>query len=119
MGGGVVPFGGIEGKVLAEERSDTVSSRNIEYFTRFKREHADKFVLVHLDGAGRLPDFETTGWWAGAWLYKAGTALTQAAAAADTVLAVASTTRRLTPATASSTTALSSPIRPTTRCSST
>ena len=86
-----VPFGGIEGKVLAEERRDTVSGRNIEYFTRFKREHPDKFVLVHLDGAGRLPDFETTGWWAGAWLYKAGTALTQAAAAADTVLAVAST----------------------------
>jgi hypothetical protein len=86
-----VPFGGIEGKVLPEERSDTVSSRNLEYFTRFKREHPDKFVLVHLDGAGRLPEFETTGWWAGAWLYKAGTVLTRAAAAADTVLAVAST----------------------------
>lgn len=84
-------FGGIEGKLLPEERADTVSSRNIEYFAQFKRDFPNKFALMHFDGAGRLPEFETSDWWAGAWLYRAGTTLVQAVSATDTQIHVATT----------------------------
>jgi hypothetical protein len=85
-------FDTIEGKLVAEERNDTVTERNIEYFSRFKQDRPDATVIWHLNGRGRLPEFETDGWWAGYWLYRAGTTLTAPVTADDTTLAVASTT---------------------------
>jgi hypothetical protein len=83
-----VPFGGIMGKVLPEERTDTVTARNLVYFNRFKREHPDKIVLIHYNGRGRLPEYRTTTWQAGDWLHFAGVTVTGAVQTSDTVLTV-------------------------------
>lgn len=85
------PFGGIIGKALQEENTNSSGPRNVEYFTRFKQEYPAKLVLLHLNGRGRRPSFETAGWSAGWWLYKAGSRLTAVVEPDDTVLQVAST----------------------------
>ncbi len=84
-------FGGIVGKALQEERSDNVGPQTVDYFTRYKTKYPNKLVLLHLNGRARLPRFETQGWSAGWWLYRAGSVLTSAVNAEDTVLKVAST----------------------------
>jgi hypothetical protein len=83
-----VPFGGIMGKVLPEERTDTVTARNLTYFNRFKRQHPDKIVLIHYNGRGRLPDYRTSTWQAGDWLHYAGATVTAAVHPGDTVFTV-------------------------------
>lgn len=87
-----LPFGGIVGKVLAEERTDTTGDKNVQYFTRFKQRNPAKVVLLHFNGHGRLPGFETEGWWPGYWLYAAGTSLWTSVTASDTTLRVADPT---------------------------
>lgn len=67
------PLAGVIGKLLPEERTDTVTERNIPYFRRFKQRYPRKVALLHLNGRSRLPTFETEGWYAGWWLYEAGT----------------------------------------------
>lgn len=59
---------GIEGKVLDEEVPGR-SARNIEFFTRFKKEHPDQLVLLHYNGNARDPRFQTQKYFAGHWLY--------------------------------------------------
>jgi hypothetical protein len=83
-----VPFGGIMGKVLPEERTDTVTARNLVYFNRFKRAHPDTIVLIHYNGRGRLPQYRTSTWQAGDWLHFAGATVTDAVHVGDTVLSV-------------------------------
>jgi thiol-disulfide isomerase/thioredoxin len=70
-----LPLDGIIGKVFAEERNDTVSEKNLEYFTRFKARHPEKLVVTHVNGRARLHSFEEGSFFAGHWLYKAGTTL--------------------------------------------
>lgn len=82
------PFRGIIGKALAEERSDR--PKVLEYFNRFKQQYPAKLVLLHHNGRGRLPSFETKGWSAGWWLYRAGSTLTAVLDAQDSTLQVAS-----------------------------
>ncbi len=84
-------FNGIIGKVLQEERTDTVGPQTVDYFTTFKQHYPAKLVLVHLNGRARLPRFETAGWSAGWWLYRVGSLLTSAVDPSDTVIRVAST----------------------------
>lgn len=81
-------FGGIMGKALPEERTDTVTDRNLVYFDRFKREHPDTVVVLHYNGRGRLPSYRTASWYAGDWLHFAGATVTTAVAVTDTVLSV-------------------------------
>jgi hypothetical protein len=83
-----LPFGAIMGKALPEERTDTVTDRNLHYFNRFKNEHPDKLVLLHYNGRGRLPGYRTGSWYAGDWLHFAGATATTAVAVDDTVLTV-------------------------------
>lgn len=83
-----VPFGGIMGKVLPEERTDTVTARNLVYFNRFKREHPGKIMLLHYNGRARLPQYRTASWWAGDWLHHAGATVSGPVQAADTELSV-------------------------------
>lgn len=84
-------FSGIIGKALQEETTISSGPRNVEYFTRFKQDYPGKLVLLHLNGRGRRPSFETAGWSAGWWLYRAGSVLTSAVEPEDTVFKVAST----------------------------
>ena len=59
---------GIEGKVLDEEIPGR-SKRNIDFFTRFKREHPEQLVLLHYNGNSRDPRFETEDFFAGHFIY--------------------------------------------------
>ena len=66
-----LPLNGIMGKCLDEEvpgRSET----NIEFFTRYKKDHPEKVVLLHLNGNGTDPRFEAQDYFAGHWLYYSG-----------------------------------------------
>lgn len=58
---------GIEGKCLDEEVPGR--SRNIEPFTRFKRQHPQQLVLLHYNGRSRDPRFQTEKFFAGHWVY--------------------------------------------------
>lgn len=59
---------GIEGKVLDEEVPGR-SARNIDFFTRFKKQHPDQLVLLHFNGNARDPRYQTGQFFAGHWLY--------------------------------------------------
>ncbi len=59
---------GIEGKVLDEEIPGR-SERNIDVFTRFKREHPEQLVLLHYNGNSRDPRFEAEKFFAGHFIY--------------------------------------------------
>ena len=59
---------GIEGKVLDEEIPGRLK-RNIDFFTRFKRRHPEKLVLLHYNGNSRDPRFETEKFFAGHFIY--------------------------------------------------
>ena len=83
-----VAFGGIMGKVLPEERTDTVTARNLGYFNRFKRAYPDKIALLHFNGRGRLPQYRTSAWAAGDWLHFAGATVTAEVQVSDTILRV-------------------------------
>ncbi|SED49874.1 hypothetical protein [Ruania alba] len=86
---------GIVGKVVQEEKPTTTGEANVEYVTRFKREHPDQLVLLHFNGRLRRPDFDPYGvfTFGGHWTYRAGTTLTAATQpdATRTVLHVADT----------------------------
>lgn len=82
------PLGGVVAKLLREERTDTVTEKNLTYLTRFKQRYPHKLALLHLNGRARLPQFETEGWFAGWWLYRAGTTTVNAVDAAATSLGV-------------------------------
>jgi len=62
---------GIEGKVLDEEVPGR-SARNIEFFTRFKKQHPDQLVLLHFNGNARDPRYQSGDFFAGHWLYHNG-----------------------------------------------
>lgn len=64
------PFSGIEGKVLEEEVPGR--SVNLPFFTRFKDEHPEKLVLLHMNGRSRDPRFRGERFFAGHWLYYNG-----------------------------------------------
>ena len=81
---------GIIGKLLAEE--EPVPANALAYFQQFKSQFPAKAVMLHMNGWERVPQFETTNWFAGFWLHKAGTTLTQPCAATDTTLFVGATT---------------------------
>jgi hypothetical protein len=85
------PLGGIVGKLLQEEQSDVVTDRNLAYFAKFKGRYPQKLALLHLNGQGRLPEFETGGWYAGWWLYRAGATIVDNATPEATTLRVATT----------------------------
>jgi hypothetical protein len=59
---------GIEGKVLEEEIPGR-SVRNIDFFTRFKKEHPEQLVLLHYNGNARDPRFQLDEFFAGHFLY--------------------------------------------------
>ena len=59
---------GIEGKVLDEEIPGR-SLRNIDFFTRFKKQHPDQLVLLHYNGNARDPRFQMDDFFAGHFLY--------------------------------------------------
>ena len=62
---------GIEGKVLDEEVPGR-STHNVEYFTRFKRDHPDQLVLLHHNGNARDPRYQREAFFAGHWIYYNG-----------------------------------------------
>ena len=61
---------GIMGKSLDEEVPGR--SRNIDFFTRFKRDHPDQVVLLHFNGNARDPRWEADRFFAGHWVYHNG-----------------------------------------------
>jgi len=85
----MAPLNGIIGKVLAEE--EPVAANALNYFQQFKQQFPNKLVLEHLNGWERVPQWETTNWFAGFWLHAAGTTLSQACGAGDTTLFVGKT----------------------------
>jgi len=64
-------LGGVVGKLLQEERKDSVSANNIAYFQHLKTKFPRKMCLLHFNSMGRLPDFETENWYPGWWLRRA------------------------------------------------
>jgi TAT (twin-arginine translocation) pathway signal sequence len=80
---GFLPLEGILGKVLQEERTDTVTARNAAYFAEFKSRNPGKLVLAHVNGQACLADFVGAGWWPGFWLYRVGATLTAPLSSAD------------------------------------
>ncbi|SEE88181.1 hypothetical protein [Ruania alba] len=86
-----LPLNGIQGKVLQETRSDWVSPDNVVYFNRFKERHPEKAVMLHYNGSGRDPLYGTEGFFAGHWLYRAGTQSTESVGADATVIKVGDT----------------------------
>jgi hypothetical protein len=73
---------GIEGKVLNEELPG-LGPRNVEFFTRFKREHPDQLVMLHFNGNARDPRWQAEKFFAGHWLYCVGAKVTADVPAAD------------------------------------
>lgn len=65
---------GIEGKVLDEEVPGR-AMHNLDFFTRFKRDHPDQLVLLHYNGNARDPRYQIEPYFAGHWLYYAGTTI--------------------------------------------
>lgn len=61
---------GIEGKVLDEEVRGR-STRNIDFFSRFKDAHPHQLVMEHYNGLARDPQ-DATHFHAGHWLYHNG-----------------------------------------------
>jgi hypothetical protein len=59
---------GVIGKALDEEIPGR-SARNPEFYSRFKREHPEKLVLLHVNGNARDPRFDSGGFFAGHWLH--------------------------------------------------
>ncbi len=59
---------GIMGKALDEEFVNT-QWRNLEFFTRFKRENPDQLVMLHYNGNARDPRYEAEAFFAGHWIY--------------------------------------------------
>ncbi len=66
---------GIEGKVLEEEVPGR-SVRNIDFFTRFKRQHPNQLVLLHYNGNARDPRDNRGRFFAGHWVYYNGCTIT-------------------------------------------
>lgn len=62
---------GIEGKVLDEEIPGR-SLRNVEAFTRMKRDNPEQLVLLHYNGNARDPRYELDDFFAGHFLYHNG-----------------------------------------------
>lgn len=62
---------GIMGKTLDEEVLGR-QARNIEFFTRFKQNHPDQVVLLHLNGNARDPRYEAEKFFAGHFVYYNG-----------------------------------------------
>jgi len=67
---------GIEGKVLDEEVPGR-SIRNIDFFTRFKRQHPEQLVLLHYNGNARDPRYQLDEFFAGHFLYFNGAKILQ------------------------------------------
>jgi hypothetical protein len=67
---------GIEGKVLDEEVPGR-SARNIEFFTKFKKNHPEQLVLLHCNGNARDPRYQAEKFFAGRWLYHNGSTIQQ------------------------------------------
>lgn len=65
------PLDGIMGKALEEEVPGR-SRHNIEYFTRFKKDHPGQLVMLHINGNARDPRFRSGRYFAGHWLYYNG-----------------------------------------------
>ncbi|MDP6111836.1 MAG: hypothetical protein QGF00_13365 [Planctomycetota bacterium] len=66
---------GIMGKSLEEEVPGR--SANIPIFTRFKKQHPDKVVLLHYNGNSRDPRDGIGGFFAGHWVYYVGCKITK------------------------------------------
>ena len=66
---------GIIGKVLDEEVPG-LSKTNIDYFTRFKKDHPDQIVLLHYNGNARDPR-TAQHYFAGHWVYYEGCKILQ------------------------------------------
>jgi hypothetical protein len=64
---------GVMGKVLDEEVPGR--SRGLATFVRFKRDHPEQAVLLHVNGNSRDPRYEGGRFFAGHWLYYNGATL--------------------------------------------
>jgi hypothetical protein len=88
-----LPLNGIVGKVLDESSEHEGKYDNLPYFLRYKENNPGKLVLLHYHGAGRRATDTTAGFFAGHWLYYAGTNLVREVDADphSTILHVAAT----------------------------
>ena len=77
---------GIEGKVLEEEVPGR-SIRNIDFFTRFKKQHPRQLVLLHYNGNARDPR-HAEDFFAGHWVYFNGATIQSEVPAEDGVTEV-------------------------------
>ena len=67
----------IEGKVMAEEQSNTDQPdqeglTKLDYFNAYKKRYPEKLALVHFNGNARMPTFMREPFFDGHWLYYEG-----------------------------------------------
>jgi len=67
---------GIMGKCLEEECMGR-EPRNPEFFTRFKKQHPNQAVLLHLNGNSRDPIYEAERYFPGHWIYRKAVMITE------------------------------------------
>jgi hypothetical protein len=72
-----LPLNGILGKVLNETNEHASEHDNLPFFVRYKENNPSKVVLLHYHGAGRRATATAEDFFAGHWLYYAGTNLTE------------------------------------------
>jgi hypothetical protein len=82
----VSPLNGVVTKLLNEE--EPISTNILSYCQQYKTQYPNKMVLEHFNGWERLPNFETTNWFAGFWLYRAGAKTLNAITPTTTVISV-------------------------------
>lgn len=75
---------GIEGKVMQEELI-SMPDRALDYFRRYKQAHPEHLVLIHFNGRDMDPAFRDPRFFAGHWLYNAGTKSSEDLNATDSV----------------------------------
>jgi len=68
-------FSGFIGQALPFELSDHELGdleKNPEYFNRFKKDHPDQIIIIHLNGTAQDPRYLPVDYFAGHWLYYNG-----------------------------------------------
>ncbi len=84
---------GIIGKTLDEEVPGR--SKNIDFFTRFKKDNPEQVVLLHLNGNSRDPRWGSERFFAGHWIYHNGAMVTGDVPAEDGETAIPVSDARL------------------------
>ncbi|MBQ4915985.1 hypothetical protein J8L85_16140 [Maribacter sp. MMG018] len=84
-------LGGVFVKAMSEEISTKDVSRTLTYLNRFAIENPEQLVVLHFNGRSRDPNWNTSKYSAGHWLYNPGCFLERDISSNDSILKVSDT----------------------------